>query len=159
MKRAHLFASLKEKIGAGVGALLAVGVLATASAQAMDIRVQPDRARLLEVAGQPSTVVVGNPLYADVLVVGRKLLVQGRNYGKTNVIVLDADGNRLASFDVVVAGRPEEQIAVYRQGVRSSYVCAPDCGQVVDTSDNALVLEDLGKRVQMRESLITGVNK
>ena len=154
MKKAFTRHGLKAMVQAGASALLALGAMGVLSAHAVEVKVQPDMAEIVTVSGRPSTVVVGNPLYADVVVVGNKILVQGRNYGKTNVIVLDVDGNRLARFDVVVSNRPEEEIELFKQGVRTTHLCAPECGQVINSNDDKKMVEDLGSRIQMRETII-----
>lgn len=142
------------------GVALALGLLNMATAEAVEVKVKPDLAKLVAVAGQPAAVVIGNPAYAEVAVAaGNKLLVQGRNPGKTNVIVLDVDGNRLAEFDVVVSGLKEEEVALYRQGTRATYVCAPECSQVLNVDDSKKVLEDVSSRISTREGIIKmGVN-
>ncbi len=156
MKMAFTRVGLKAMMQIGLGALLALGVAGAGTAHAVDVKVQPDMAEVVTISGQPATVVVGNPLYADVVVVGNKILVQGRNYGKTNVIVLDVDGNKLARFNVVVSNRPEEEIELFKQGQRFTYLCAPDCGQVLDANGGKTIVEDLGARIQLRESIIKG---
>ncbi len=159
MKREHLSASLKKTGGLLLGALMALSVTGVVGAQAVDVKVFPDQAKLLTISGQPSTVVIGNPVYADVLVVGNKLLVQGRNYGSTNVIILDADGNQLASFDVVVAGRPKREIEVFKGGHRLTYICAPECARTLNPNDTISAMQDVATRIQLREALISNSGK
>ena len=138
------------------GAVLALMALSTGmAAQAANVKVRPDQARIVAIAGRPAAVVVGNPLYTQVmLVAGNKLLVQGRNPGKTNVIVLDENGEQLAEFNVVVSGRAEEEVALYRQGRRSTYLCAPLCSQLPNTDDDLTALDPLKERITGRDTLI-----
>ena len=139
----------------GVGILVALGVIGgVAPAQAATVKVRPDEAKLVRLSDKPATVVVGNPLYADVLVVGNKVLVQGHNYGKTNVIILNNEGEQIAQFDVVVAGQPQETISVYRRGVKETLFCAPECSDIAETTDNSDKLYDYAMRVRIREKLI-----
>ena len=140
----------------GIGAITTLGIMGglAAAQAATTVKVRPDEAKLVRLAEKPATVVVGNPLYADVLVVGNKVLVQGHNYGKTNVIILNNDGEKIAQFDVVVSGQPKETIAIFRQGKKETLFCAPDCNNVAETSDDNRKLLDYSLRVGIREGLI-----
>ena len=61
-----------------------------------------------------STIVVGNPLIADVAVQsGGLVVVTGKGYGSTNLIVLDRTGSVLMERSIVVRG-PSQQ---YRRGL------------------------------------------
>ncbi len=141
----------------GFGAAIALGIMgAAAGAQATTVKVKPDEAKLLRLADRPATVVVGNPLYADVMVVGKKVLVQGHNYGKTNVIILNNDGEKIAEFDVLVTGRPEEMVAVFRAGKQTTMFCSPECDAVADISNNNEQMMKYAMKVRMRDRLIKG---
>jgi hypothetical protein len=141
----------------GIGAVIALGLVgAVAGAHATTVKVKPDEATMVRLAERPATVVVGNPLYADVIVVGDKVLVQGHNYGKTNVIVMNSDGRKIAAFDVVVTGGQKEHIVVFRGGKRTTMLCAPDCNEVADTANDSKSMENYAKKVQMREAIIKG---
>ena len=141
----------------GVGILVALGILgAVTTAQAATVKVRPDEAKLVHLSDKPATVVVGNPLYADVLVVGNKVLVQGHNYGKTNVIILNNEGEKIAQFDVVVSGQPKETVSIFRRGERETLFCAPECNNIAEVSDDDEKLMDYAKRVGIRDKLIKG---
>ncbi len=121
---------------------------------ALEVRVEPDKAALLKVAGQPATVIVGNPLYANVRVMDKRLIIQGRHKGKTNVIVLDIDGRELARFDIVVSGEPEDQVAMYLGGARITYLCKPDCAPMLSSDTSTKVLEDLSRRMRVKDDTV-----
>ena len=78
-----------------LGLLLLVAATMTAGgALAADINVILDQAKLLKLPERVATIVVGNPLIADVaLQSGGILVVTGKGYGVTNLIVLDRAGN------------------------------------------------------------------
>src|SRR5262245_60908788 len=100
------------------------------------ITVGADHATIVSVAGTPSAVVVGNPLFADVSVQQGVIIVHGRNFGATNVIVLDIDGNQLASFDVNVTNAGGRIVSVYKAGQAWSSVCAPMCEYTLTTGED-----------------------
>ena len=138
----------------GAGILLALGLMGAAGAQAVTVKVTPDTAKLVNVAGKPATLIVGNPAYADVAAIEDKVLVQGRNYGKTNVIVLDKEGRRLAQFDVVVTPGQPEEMTLFRDGKRTTYLCAPDCAQMMDTRDDYDEFRRTTSRIESRAGAI-----
>jgi Pilus formation protein N terminal region len=129
-------------IGYGRGLLrftLTVGMMVLSSEPLLagpSITVGADHARIVSVAGTPSAVVVGNPLFADVSVQQGVIIVHGRNFGATNVIVLDIDGNQLASFDVNVTNTGQRSISVYKAGQAWSSVCAPVCEYTLTTGED-----------------------
>ena len=141
----------------GAGVLLALGLMGAAAAQAATVKVAPDKATLISVAGKPATLIVGNPLYADAAAIGNKILVQGRNYGTTNVIVLDMKGRQLAEFDVVVSPDMKGQMIVYKEGRRYTYACNPTCARQLDTSDTVEEVLLLGKALDKRQELISNI--
>ena len=77
---------------------LAAGMLlwpmaAVAEPSADAIAVNVDQARLVKLPARVATIVVGNPLIADVaLQAGGVIVVTGKGYGMTNFIALDTRG-------------------------------------------------------------------
>ncbi len=139
----------------GIGVAVALGIMgAVAGAQAATVKIKPDEVKVVRLSERPSTVVVGNPLYADVMVVGNQILVQGQNYGKTSVIVMNNEGRKIARLEVVVSGQPEETIAIFRQGKKETFICNPDCNSFLDTSDNAESMSLNAMRLRLRQKLI-----
>jgi hypothetical protein len=60
-------------------------------------------------------VIVGDPSVADVLVVDRRtLFVQGKGYGETEVVVLDAEGRTVWQGDVAVVAPDQGRVSVVR---------------------------------------------
>ena len=100
------------------------------------ITVGADHARVVSVAGTPSAVVVDSPMFADVSVQQGVIIVHGRNFGATNVIVLDVDGNQLAAFDVNVTSTGDRNISVFKAGRAFSSVCAPLCQYTLQTGED-----------------------
>jgi len=74
-------------------ALLVVSTDQCATAAKNDVEVIIDEATLLRLDRPAAEIVVGNPSIADVSVQsGRVLIVTGKSFGETNLIVMDADG-------------------------------------------------------------------
>jgi hypothetical protein len=123
------------------------------------ITVGADHARIVAVAGTPSAVIVGNPLFADVSVQQGVIIVHGRNFGATNVIVLDIDGNQLASFDVNVTNAGERIVSVYKAGQAWSSVCAPVCEYTLTTGEDQEWFKVLNEQHSSKASQSAGALK
>jgi len=76
-------------------------------------------------------VVVGNPSIADVTVQDNMVVLMGRNYGVTNLIILDRQGNQLAALDVTVQITDKNAVQVFKAGGRMTLACAPMCEQTL----------------------------
>src|SRR5215467_4933004 len=114
--------------GLAVGTLL--WPLAATAEPAVDatIAVNVDQARLLKLPARVSTIVVGNPLIADVtLQNGGIVVVTGKGYGATNFIAMDRSGEVLVDRLIQVEGPTDQLITVYRGVDRESYSCMPIC--------------------------------
>ena len=108
-------------------ALFLTAVLAPAAAGEAPITVRLDEARLLKLPERAATVVIGNPLIADVAIQpGGLAIVTGKGYGATNVIVLDRSGAVLTEHILQVKG-PPDRVVVYRGVARDTYSCTPEC--------------------------------
>jgi hypothetical protein len=120
---------------------LAAGILlcpgpALAGATDDTIAVNVDQAKLIKVPERIATVVVGNPLIADVTMQpGGIVVVTGKGYGATNVIAMDRRGEVLVDRIVQVEGPTDQIITVYRGVERASYSCAPICQRRVTLGD------------------------
>jgi hypothetical protein len=100
------------------------------------IPVDLDQARLFKLPERASTVVIGNPLIADLSIQGGGLaVITGKGYGATNVIILDRDGAVLAEHTILVRGPSDPIVVVYRGGERETYSCAPECFRRITLGD------------------------
>jgi hypothetical protein len=94
-----------------------------------------DQAQILRLPDRVGTIVVGNPLIADVTVQsGGLMVVTGKGYGRTNVIALDHHGGVLLEKAIQVQG-PHNVVVIYRGVDRESYSCAPKCERRITLGD------------------------
>ena len=121
---------------------LVVGILlwplAAMAEPAVDatIAVNVDQAKLLKLPARVATIVVGNPLIADVaLQAGGVIVVTGKGYGATNFIAMDRSGEVLVDRLIQVEGPTDQLITVYRGVDRESYSCMPICQRRVTLGD------------------------
>jgi Flp pilus assembly secretin CpaC len=120
---------------------LAIGILlwpvaAAAGPMADTIAVNVDQAKLVKLPTRVSTIVVGNPLIADVtLQTGGILVVTGKGYGATNFIAMDRSGEVLVDRVIQVEGPTDQLVTVYRGVERESYSCMPTCQRRITLGD------------------------
>lgn len=120
--------------------LLAAALLSAPAAAAAgeELPVTMDQAQLLKLPEKVSTIVIGNPLIADVAVQsGGLLVVTGKGYGSTNMIVLDRAGTVLMERQIVVRAADAHTVAVYRGVDRETFSCTPDCERRITLGDSA----------------------
>jgi len=117
-------------------AMLMWPMAAIAEPSANTIAVNVDQARLVKLPARVATIVVGNPLIADVaLQAGGVLVVTGKGYGATNFIAMDRAGEVLVDRLIQVEGPTDQLITVYRGVDRESYSCMPICQRRITLGD------------------------
>jgi hypothetical protein len=100
------------------------------------IAVYVDQAKLVKLPAKVSTIVVGNPLIADVtLQSGGIVVVTGKGYGATNFIAMDRNGEVLVDRQIQVEGPTDQLVTIYRGVERESYSCMPICQRRVTLGD------------------------
>jgi hypothetical protein len=119
-----------------LAALAAVLVIAPARADNEALTIPLDQATLVKMPERLATLVIGNPLVADVSVqTGGLLVVTGKGYGSTNLIALDKNGAVLLEKAVNVVAPRENLMTVYKGIDRETYSCAPNCQPRVTLGD------------------------
>jgi Pilus formation protein N terminal region len=121
--------------------LLAAVVLAAIASGAMaeePISVHLDQAKILKLPDRAATVVIGDPLIADLSIQpGGLAVVTGKSYGATNVVVLDKSSAVLMEKNIEVKGPDEPIVMVYRGLTRQTYSCTPDCSPRMTLGDTS----------------------
>jgi Flp pilus assembly secretin CpaC len=107
------------------------------SSAADTLTVTVDQASIMKLPEKVATIVVGNPLIADVAVQsGGLVVITGKGFGSTNLIVLDRSGAVLMERSVVVRGANDQSVQVYRGVERETYSCTPDCERRITLGDS-----------------------
>ncbi len=111
--------------------------LPSQASAAETLAVTVDQATVMKLPEKVATIVVGNPLIADVAVQsGGIVVVTGKGYGSTNLIALDRTGAVLMERSVVVRGATDQSVQVYRGVERETYSCTPDCERRITLGDS-----------------------
>ena len=94
------------------------------------LRVFMNHARVLKLDRPVAKVIVGNSDVADATVADPTTIVlTGRSFGTTNLVLLDADGNAIADERVLVSIDEGNTVRVFKQTERSVLSCTPNCEQ------------------------------
>ncbi|MEO8684606.1 MAG: pilus assembly protein N-terminal domain-containing protein [Devosia sp.] len=100
------------------------------------ITVNVNMARVLRINSPAATVIVGNPAVADVTIQDPQTLVlTGKSYGQTNLIVLDGTGNPVADTLIEVVQLQAGTVTVYEGSARTSLACSPVCQPTIMLGD------------------------
>lgn len=139
-----------------IAGILSVFVL-TDAAQAIDssLDVVVDRASVVRAPDNTATIIIGNPLIADAVTQKNGVMViTGKSFGSTNIMLLDATGAVL-SETVVNVRRAPEGLVVQRGTKRESYACAPRCEPVLAIGDNNETFGQTAGQIQQRANMST----
>ena len=136
-------------------ALLALALLLSQGSRAEEtIVVTLDRARIVKLPDRTQTLVIGNPIIADVtpLKTNGLMVITGKSYGTTNLIALDAAGSPVA--ESIVRVHPAENALIVHRGMsRESYACSPRCEPTINLGDEGKYLGDVAGNVKARTAL------
>lgn len=140
-----------------IAAALPVSVLLPTVAQA-DLAIPMDEVRIMRFASPVKTVFVGNPLIADVTVIDtNRVFVLGKNFGATNIIVLDSDGEQIANERVTVQGSSTNIVTLQRGSVTTNLACAGERCNAIAVPGDQNSLDTFGAvsdQVRAREELL-----
>jgi len=106
------------------------GSLSTLPAAASDemLTVFMNQARVLKLDRAVSKVIVGNSDVADATVAdARTIVLTGRSFGTTNLVILDTDGNAIVDERILVSIDEGNTVRVFRQRERTVLSCTPNC--------------------------------
>jgi len=139
----------------GMAAMLAFSVTLepAIAAQNTAVSVQVNMARILRISSPAETVIIGNPGIADVTIQDAKtLILTGRSYGTTNLIVLDGAGNPIVDTMIKVVQGQAGIVTVFQGSARTTLACAPQCQPIIMLGDNT----DYTNDVIRSSSLVAG---
>ncbi|MCM2291783.1 pilus assembly protein N-terminal domain-containing protein [Allorhizobium sp. BGMRC 0089] len=122
-------------------ALAVAGVLGLAGQACADggmLKVFMNQARILRLDRPVSKVIVGNDKIADVTVAdARTIVLTGRSFGTTNIVLLDHDGQAILDDRVLVSLDEQNTLLFFKQTDRSVYSCTPECEKRTQLGNSA----------------------
>jgi Flp pilus assembly secretin CpaC len=117
------------------------------------LSVTVDEAKIARVPEGTTTLVIGNPIVADVTMLkgSGAMVVTGKGFGQTNLIALDAKGEVLDEKMIRVV--PTTSTLLVQRGTdRESYSCAPQCMPTVQLGDGQ-IFTDAARQITARNTL------
>lgn len=119
---------LQRKFTPLCAAALASVCAAAPAMAAGSVNVRIDEVTPVSLGGAAAHVVVGNPAIADVNMLGeRGMVILGRSYGVTNVVVMDRGGRTIYSAQVNVTPGESGKASLFRGSLIQNYACASRC--------------------------------
>jgi Flp pilus assembly secretin CpaC len=120
------------------------------------VAVMIDHAKVMRLPERTQTVIIGNPIIADITVQRNGIVVvTGKSYGVTNLIALDGAGAMLAESLVSVQAATESIMVVQRGLERESYSCTPSCQPSILLGDASKYFSENGGQAGQRNTLAT----
>ena len=99
------------------------------------VAVNIDQASRITLGHPAHDVIVGNPGIADVtLLDGRHLLVTGKSYGVTNLVVTDQAGRTMLSRQIIVGSPSVGEVSLHRGMEVADFACSPRCERTSPSS-------------------------
>lgn len=138
-------------IAAGAAQLVNAG---NASAESTSVDVFVDRAKVFRIQQPADTVIVGNPMIADVTMHDRfTVVVTGKTAGSTNLIILDKDSKPIIDELINVGPSPTDLVTVLRGTSRFTYACAPYCDATAQVGDEKDAFDNTAKQITTRNQM------
>ncbi|ESX28678.1 hypothetical protein X767_00550 [Mesorhizobium sp. LSJC264A00] len=92
------------------------------------MEVTMNQAKIVKLTRPADTIVVGNPAIADASVQDASTIVlTGKGFGVTNLVVLDHDGSPIVDEQVTVVRQDASSVRIYRRASVQTMSCTPYC--------------------------------
>jgi Flp pilus assembly secretin CpaC len=145
--------SLPARLAAAMLATLCVAG-ALAAQMGDDIIVKYDQSQLLRLPQPAAEIIIGNPVIADVAVQsGGMLVVTGKSFGITNMIVLDAKREVIMERRIMVRREDARVVNLQRGTQRQTYNCTPQCNPTVTIGDEQAYFDTMAKAAERKAGM------
>ncbi len=123
------------------------------------LKVTIDRAKVVRIAKTADTIIIGNPTIVDATIQdGRTIVLTGRAFGVTNLIILDSDGEPIVDETIVVEGPKHRTVRIYRQADRETLACDPVCEPTMTLGDTNGSFTMIGAQIEARNKSAAEAN-
>jgi hypothetical protein len=147
---------MSSRLWLAVAFVLAAGA-SPARAATDVIAVTLDQAKIARLPRGAATLIVGNPMIADVTMLknNNTMVITGKGFGQTNLIAIDAAGSLIEEQEIEVL--PSKTVLVLQSGSsRMSYACNPVCMPTVQLGDDDKMFNEAGTQISTRNGYATG---
>lgn len=111
--------------------VITLGALPATAEEVLFVTV--NKVEVINLERDATVVLIANPVIADVAVESERLIfLFGLEPGETNLLILDAEGEKILSMPVVVVPNLDRQVTINRASVNeeATYICAPRCAAI-----------------------------
>ena len=141
---------MSSRLWLAVAFVLASGA-SPARAGSSTIGVTLDQAKIARLPQGTVTLIVGNPMIADVTMLKNNdtMIITGKGFGQTNLIAIDAAGSLIEEEQIQVLS--SKTLLVLQKGnSRISYACDPTCMPTVQLGDDDKTFKEVGEQISTR---------
>jgi Flp pilus assembly secretin CpaC len=111
-----------------IAVLLAATAFVMPAKAGAGIEVTMNQAKIVKLSRAADTIVVGKPAIADAAVQDASTIVlTGKGFGVTNLVVLDPEGNPIVDEQVTVVRQDASSVRIYRRASIQTMSCTPYC--------------------------------
>lgn len=119
-----------------------------------DIIVKYDQSQLLPLPRPASEIIIGNPVIADISVQsGSLLVITGKSFGITNMIVLDAKREVIFERRILVKRDDVKVVNLLRGAQRQTFNCTPQCNPTVTIGDDQAYFDATLKAAEKKSGM------
>jgi Flp pilus assembly secretin CpaC len=119
-----------------------------------DIIVTYDQSTLLPLPRPAGEIIIGNSVIADVSVQkGNLLVVTGKSFGITNMIVLDTKRELIFEKRLLVKREEARVVNLQRGTLRQTFNCTPQCNPTVTVGDDQAYFDAVVKAAEKKASM------
>ena len=147
---------MSSRLWLAVVFVLAAGA-SPARADGSTIAVTLDQAKIARMPHGTATLIVGNPMIADVTMLknNNTMVITGKGFGQTNLIAIDGNGSLIEEQQIQVL--PAKTVLVLQNGSsRISYACNPACMPTVQLGDDEKTFTEVGTQISTRNGYAAG---
>ena len=147
---------MPSRLWLAVAFVLAFGAL-PARAETDLIAVTLDQAKIARLPAGAATLIIGNPMIADVTMLknNHTMVITGKGFGQTNLIAIDGAGSLIEEQQIQVL--PAKTVLLLQSGSsRISYACNPDCMPTVQLGDDDKTFTEVGGQISTRNGYAAG---
>ena len=147
---------MSSRLWLAVAFVLASGA-SPARAETSMIAVILDQAKIARLPEATATLIVGNPMIADVTMLknNNTMIITGKGFGQTNLIAIDGAGSLIEEEQIQVL--PAKTVLVLQSGSsRISYACNPACMPTVQLGDDDKTFTEVGTQMSTRNGYAAG---
>lgn len=133
----------------------------THSTSNASMKITLNQITLVKLEEKISDALIGNPAIADITIQNNStFIITGKSYGRTNIILLNKDGDTIFNKWVHVDDDNRNVVRIQRGGARLSYTCNPNCQPTPTLGDHPNHIKSLNSNLKAKlQSIESAINQ